>query len=86
MLQHAIGVFIADHSALALHGFTHMGKRMHPRGVHPNKERFVGLDLFIDEVDRRLRGLVVDGFHALFGQGAGVLDLAIRAGFDYPAW
>ncbi|MNH25630.1 hypothetical protein D3C79_856400 [compost metagenome] len=86
VLEHAVGVFIADHPALAFHRFTHMGEGMHACGVHPDKERFVGLDLLVDEIDRRLGGFIVDGLHAFAGQGTGVLDLAVRTGLDHPTW
>ena len=42
--------------------------------VEPAEERRAGRDLPLDEVDRRVRGLVVDRLHALSGERAGVLD------------
>ncbi|MCY1293428.1 hypothetical protein D9M70_426870 [compost metagenome] len=77
VLEHAVGVLVARHAALPLHGLAHMGEGVHAGGVHPDEERLVGLDLLLDEVDGTLGGFVVDGFHALGGQRAGVLDLAV---------
>jgi len=47
---------------------------MHARAVPPAEERFVGLDLPLDEVDCSVGCLVVDRFHSLSGEWAGVLD------------
>ncbi|MOA67788.1 hypothetical protein D3C78_1951120 [compost metagenome] len=56
---------------------------MHTRGIHPDKERLIGFDLLLHEVDCSLRGLVVDGFHTFFGQCTGVFDFAVSTGFDH---
>ena len=58
---------------------------MHARGVHPDEERLVVLGVLVDVVQRRAHGLVVDRFHALGGEGAGVLDLAVGRGLDHAA-
>ncbi|MNP03154.1 hypothetical protein D3C76_950290 [compost metagenome] len=58
---------------------------MHAGGVHPDEERLVRLGLLLDERLRGGGGFVVDGFHALGGQRAGVLDAAVGVGMDHPA-
>ncbi|MNL07918.1 hypothetical protein D3C87_1286170 [compost metagenome] len=60
-----------------------MGEDVHARGVHPDEKRLVGLGLFLDEGLRSGRGFVVDGFHALAGQRAGVFDLAVGVAVDH---
>ena len=50
---------------------------MHAGRVHPGKERPVGLDLPLHEIDRGGGGLVVDRFHPFGIEWAGVLDLAV---------
>ena len=45
MLDHAVGVFVAGHAALALHRLAHVGEDVHAGGVHPGEERLAGLDL-----------------------------------------
>ncbi|MNX60397.1 hypothetical protein D3C86_913010 [compost metagenome] len=42
--------------------------------------------MLVDVVDRRAHGLVVDGLHALGGERARVLHLAIGRGLDHAAW
>jgi hypothetical protein len=49
MLNHAVGVIIAGHAALALHRIAQMNKRAHVGDVHPDKERLAVLGLFFDE-------------------------------------
>ena len=83
MLKHAIGVLVAGHTTLALHRVAHVGKDVHARGVHPHKKRLVGLGLLFDELLRGRGGFVVDGFHALGGQGPGVFNLAVGKTVDY---
>ena len=73
VFDHAIGVFVVRHPALTAHRRAHMRVGMHARRVHPDKERLVGLHLPLDEVDGGICCLVVDCFHPLFGQRAGVL-------------
>ena len=43
VLDHAIGIFVARHAALAAHRLAHMREDVHARRVHPDKERLVGL-------------------------------------------
>ncbi|MNQ82522.1 hypothetical protein D3C85_975740 [compost metagenome] len=85
MLDHAIGVIVAGHAALALHRLAHVGEQVHAGGVHPDEERLVRLGLFLDERLRGGGGFVVDGFHALGVQRAGVFDLAIGEAVDHAA-
>jgi hypothetical protein len=42
--------------------------------VEPDKERDVGLMLALDEIDCSVMELVIDSFHPLLGERAGVLD------------
>ena len=51
-----------------------MREGVHTCRIEPDEERFVGAGLPLNEVDRGGAGLVVDGFHALFGQCARILD------------
>src|SRR5262245_60967912 len=69
---------------------------------HQQKKRLFGLRLTPNEIDCRIAGFVVDGFHALFGKRSGVLDsllpnlsearvdgLILLIGghtFEHPAW
>jgi hypothetical protein len=52
-----------------------MGAKMHVSEIHPHKERVAGRMLVFDKFDRPGRNIVVNGFHALSGQRAGILDL-----------
>src|SRR5579863_9382138 len=45
------------------------------RGIHPDEERHSGMRLTLDKIDCGTGGLVVDRFHALYGQRSGVFDL-----------
>ena len=75
VLDHAVGILGEGRDALgaAVLG-PHVGAEVHPGAVVPDEEGLAGLDLALDEVDRRGRGLVVDRLHPLAGQRAGVLD------------
>ncbi|MDT4879952.1 hypothetical protein FQZ97_1156680 [compost metagenome] len=77
VLDHAVGIGVARHAALALHRRPHVGEGMHAGGVHPGEEGFVGLRLPLDEVDDGAGYFVVDGLHALAVQRTGVLDPAV---------
>src|SRR5262244_2515514 len=71
VLKHAIHVFAQATAALIFR--SHVCVEMHARAV-PAEERFVGLDLPLDEVYCSVGCLVVDRFHSLSGEWAGVLD------------
>ena len=83
LVQHLADVLVVgDHHvvvvalpALALVLLGAVRPEMHGRGVVPEEERLVGLVRLVDEAQRVLRDLVVDGLHALLGQRPGVLDL-----------
>jgi hypothetical protein len=47
---------------------------VHVRGVEPHEERRPRLVLAVDELERVLEHLVVDGLHALPRERPGVLD------------
>ena len=58
---------------------------MHPGRVEPDEKRRVGLGSVGDETLRRRHDLVVDGFHALLSQRAGVFDPAVGVAVDDAA-
>ena len=74
VLNHAIGIFVARHPAWPRMDRPHMREYVHARDIHPEEERLAGLDLTPDVVDCGADRLVVNGFHALFRQRAGILD------------
>ena len=51
-----------------------MRAEMHVREVHPEEEGLAGLGLPLDVVDGAAGDVVVDRFHALLRQRAGVVD------------
>ena len=65
--------------------FFEVGAEVHPRAVPPAEERLASLVLTYDEIFRCGHGFIVDGFHALLGEWAKVLNglaaLAIRFAF-----
>ena len=75
VLDHAVGILgpRGQPRLVAMLG-PHVRARVHPRRVEPAEERRAGRDLPLDEVDRRIRGLVVDRLHAFAGEWSGVLD------------
>ena len=72
MLEHTVHVFAETAAAFVIR--PHVRVEVHARAVPPAEERLVGLRLPLDEVDRRVGGLVVDRLHPLFRERAGVLD------------
>jgi hypothetical protein len=62
-----------------------MSEDMHPGRVEPAEERLAGLALAIHEIHRGGEEFLTHGFHAFFGQWAGVLDLAISIGVEHSA-
>ena len=59
-----------------------MGVEMHPAWIEPDKEGFISLLRTINEILRGRQKLLVDGFHTLAGQGAGVFDLSVGSGLN----
>ena len=59
---------------------------MHACSVHPDEKRLVGLGLLLDERLRCGGGFVVNGFHALRRQRAGVFYLAIGKTVNHTPW
>src|SRR4051794_23894884 len=53
--------------------FAHMRSKVHAGRVEPAEERCVGPGMPLHKIDRGGRSLVVDSFHPLFGERAGVL-------------
>ena len=51
---------------------------------HHTKNGLSSLTRVLHEVERRRGDLLVDGLHALLGQRAGVLDLAVREEWITP--
>src|SRR5262249_36774600 len=72
VFEHAVHVFAKTAAPLIFR--AHMGVEMHACAVPPNEERFVGLDLTLDEVDRRVRCSVVDRLQSLSSKRTSVLD------------
>ena len=70
--HHVVVVALAVALALVLGG--RVGAEMHAGGVVPEEERLLRLVLLVDEFQRALRDFVVDRFHPLLRQRAGVLD------------
>ena len=85
VLDHAIGVLVAGHAALALHGRLHMGEGVHAGGVYPAEERPVDPNLPLHEIHGRIGRLVVDGLHPLAVQRTRVLDAAVARGPEEAA-
>ena len=77
VLDHAVVVFVTARARDAGMLFLHMRAEMHAGAVPPHEPRLLGLVLLLDERLGRSDGLVVDGFHAFFGQRTGVLDLHV---------
>ena len=71
--DHAIAVGVLPALAEVLLG--DVGAEVHRRGVVPEEERLVRLDLLLHPFNRPGRDFLVDGFHALLRQGPGVGDL-----------
>ena len=67
-----------------------MGAEVHVREVDPHKHRLASFGLFLDELRRASRDVVIDGLHALLGQRAGILDFlcSVRQcpGVNYTPW
>jgi hypothetical protein len=74
VLEHAVDIFAVAVGVTAPVIGTHMGAQMHAGRVEPDEERLARRLLSLHVVDRRGRGLVVDGFHPLLGQRTGILD------------
>ena len=88
MFDHAglilIHVPTDDFVRLGAHLILHVGPEMHPRAVPPDEPLHAFFVLALDEVDGGGNCFVIHGFHALFGQRAGVFDWPVGAGFDHP--
>ncbi|MNQ93271.1 hypothetical protein D3C85_1087290 [compost metagenome] len=83
VLDHTVR--IQANAGLAIGFLAQVGPDMHAGAVEPDEERLVSLVCLVDEVPGGLDELVVDGFHTLAGQWAGVLDLAVGIRVDHPA-
>src|SRR5215510_16484982 len=62
----------------------HMCAEVHASGIEPAEERRTRPHLTLHEIDCRRRRFIVDGFHALPGERAGVFD-GLSAD-PAPAW
>ena len=60
-----------------------VGAEVHVGVARPQEKRLLGLDLALDEILGADLDVVVDGFHPLLGQGAGVLDPAVGKGVEH---
>jgi hypothetical protein len=80
MVDHHVVVF-----GLPTPGLTHAARllvsaEMHVGGVDPDRERLAGVLLARNPVRCHGNDVIVDGFHALLGQRAGILDLLRAVG------
>src|SRR5437867_171453 len=82
MLHHAVGINAETRLALRLGLET--GPDVHAARIEPCEEWLSLLVRAVDEVERCLQKLLVDGFHALLGERAGVVA-ALPAPFA-KAW
>src|SRR5579863_5429901 len=74
MRDHDIGV-VALAAALALVLLRTMGPEVHRGRVVPKEEWLAFLVSLVDECERVFGHFLVDGFHPLFGEWTGILDL-----------
>ena len=72
VLDHAVGV--DSETGLAFRLLLQVREDVHAGGVPPDEEGLVGLLGTLHEVEGLGGDFFVDGFHALLGQRAGVLD------------
>src|SRR5210317_1356896 len=63
-----------------------MGAEMHAGATPPYKPGFAGLFLALDEIDGSGDGFIIDRFHALFSQRAGVFNSSVSIRTYYTAW
>src|SRR3546814_805366 len=83
MFHHAIGIFRkCRQPRFTAMLVAYMSVKMHTGRVEPDEEWCVLIHLTTHEVDRGGGGFVVDRFHPLSAQRAGILDLAIGRGLD----
>ena len=75
VFDHAVGIEPQARLAFAL--FLEMREDVHAGGVVIAEERLVGLGLLVHPRQGGIGELVVDGFHSLDGERAGVLDLLL---------
>ena len=80
--DHAIAVGVLPALAEVLLG--HVGAEVHRRGVVPEEEGLVRLDLLLHPFNRAGRDFLVDGLHPFLRQGAGVCDLLFA--HPSPSW
>ena len=90
VLDHAVAVIVLSVDAgEALVFLFDVSAEVHARAIPPAEERLAGLVLASDEVLRCGQGFFVDGFHALLGERAEVLDglatLAVSFAFENAA-
>ena len=87
VLDHAVAVFVLAGDAAMLR--LHMGAEVHARAVPPAEEWPSRLDLPGDEVLGSGHGFIINGFHALLCERAGILDglaaLAIGLALEHTA-
>ncbi|MND76385.1 hypothetical protein D3C80_680320 [compost metagenome] len=84
VLDHAVRIQADTGPAVGF--LLQVGPDVHAGAVEPDEEGLVGLVRLVDEVLGSLHQFVVDGFHTLARQGAGVFDLAVSERMDHPTW
>ena len=83
VFHHAVGVEAVTRFALPLG--RQASPHVHAGGVEPDEKRLVGFDCLVHEAHCGVGKFLVDDLHALAGQRAGILDLAIGVGVNHPA-
>ena len=93
-VEHGADIFVmVDHRivirALPASGLTQalgfgMGAKVHVSKIDPDEHRFSGLGLFFDKFGGTGGDIIIDSLHALLGQRAGVLDLAVGKAVEDP--
>src|SRR5262249_7394821 len=72
MIDHGVVVRALPTACLANALRLGMSSQVHMRKVHPHEELFASILLTLDEIRGSFRDVVVDGQHALLGQGASI--------------
>jgi len=85
VLNHRIVILGLPASRLSTNLIGDVCAKVHPRGVEPDKKRYVSICGIFDEALCLGDDLVVDSLHSLLGERAGVLDSTICVAVNDPA-
>ena len=80
VVDHGIVVGALPAAGLAEACGLDVGAEMHVGEVDPDKERFARFVLLLNKVGRPGSEVIIDGLHALFGQGTGVFNGLLSIG------